>query len=313
MSNILNLDFLNNLALAAVRMATPLLLVALAELYSERVGLVNIGLDGLMTIGACGAFLGGYITGNPYIGLLIGALAGIAVNMIFAFSTITLCAVQTVQGMALNILAPALATYMYRGYFGVDTTLKSGKTISNLSIPILKDIPILGYALGRCSPVTYMAIAILLITVFFFKKTRIGLNYRSVGDFPQACDTMGINVIRYKYIGCVICGALSGLGGAFLVTCYISSYSNGVVGGRGFIALAAVIFGGWHPVGILLATLFFGFIDGLQLRMQLIYPGIPYQFFSMLPYFCTLVTLAFLGKRHLGPKSVGKEYIRGAK
>ena len=310
MENILTLEFFEILLASTVRMATPLLFVGLAELYSERVGLVNIGLDGLMTIGACIGFIGSYISGNPVIGILCGAFAGIALNMIFAFSTITLCAGQTINGMALNILAPALATYLYRKTFGVQATLTSAATIESLQIPVLSQIPVIGPVLFEATPLTYVAIACLLLTIFFFKRTRLGLNYRAIGEYPKACETLGINVIAQKYIGCVICGALSGIGGAFLITSYISSYSNGIVGGRGFIALAAVIFGGWKPMGILLAAMLFGFADALQLRLQLLLPNIPYQFLAMLPYICTLVTLSIWGKKNQGPKAAGKEYMR---
>lgn len=182
--------------------------------------------------------------------------------------------------------------------------------MGNISIPVLCDIPLIGPALFQCTPLTYFSVILLLFTIFFFKRTRIGLNYRAVGEYPKACETLGIHVIQQKYIGCAVCGALCGIGGGFLVTGYISSYSNGIVGGRGFIALAAVIFGGWQPVNILLAVLLFGFADALQLRLQLVFQEIPYQFLSMLPYICTLAALTFLRKRRLGPQSAGKPYIR---
>lgn len=304
------LSFITSLLASTFRMATPVFFAGLGELYSERVGLVNIGLDGLMTIGAAVGFVVGYTTGSPYIGLLGGMLAGILLNLIYAFCTVTLGAGQIILGMSLNILAPALATYIYRSYFGVKATLVSGPIIQPVHLPFLSDIPVIGPILFSMSPLTYLAIVCLFLTLFFFNRTRPGLNFIAVGEYPKACETLGINVMWQKYLGCIICGALCGLGGAFLVTCYISSYSNGIVGGRGFIALAAVIFGGWKPVGILLATLLFGFADALQLRLQLLLPTIPYQFFSMLPYLCTFAALALFRRKNQGPKAAGKAYVR---
>lgn len=313
MSNILSIIFIQNLIVSVVRMATPLLFVSLGELYSERAGLVNIGLDGLMTIGACVGFIAATLTNNPFIGILAGALAGIVMNMIFAFSTITLRAGQIINGMAINILAPALATFLYREYFGVSTGLTQGPQMKTAAIPLLSKIPIIGPALFNVTPLTYLAVLLLLATSIFFKRTHAGLNFKAVGENPLAAESLGINAIRVKYLACVICGALAGIGGAFLVTSYMNSYSNGIVGGRGFIALSAVIFGGWRPAGILGATLLFGFADALQLRLQLILPQVPNQFFTMLPYLSTLLVLAFAGTKHKGPKANGQPYFREAK
>ncbi len=310
MENILSINFLSDLLTASVRMATPLLFAGMGELFSEKAGLVNIGLEGLMTMGACVTFVTGYMFGNPYLGLVFGMLAAVLLNMIYAVSSVSLGANQTVNGMALNILAPAAATYIYRSYFGISASLIVGKMIPNASIPVLKDIPIIGRALFGSSPLMYIALAVLLASLIFFYKTRVGLNYTAVGEHPKACETLGINVVAYKYIACVICGALCGLGGGFLVTSYVSSYSNGVVAGRGFIALATVIFGSWKPHGVLLAALLFGFADVSQLRLQLLLPNVPYQFMSMLPYIITILALALRSKGSQGPKTAGQPYIR---
>lgn len=313
MSNILSLVFIENLLISTVRMATPLLFVSLGELYSERTGLVNIGLDGLMTIGACVGFISGTLANSPFVGVIAGAIAGMVINLIYAFCTITLRAGQIINGMALNILAPALATFLYREFFGVSTTLTQGTLMENLAIPILSKIPVIGPALFNSPPLTYFSIIALVATAIFFRRTHSGLNFMSVGESPRAAESLGINVVLRKYIACCICGALAGLGGAFLVTCYISSYTNGIVGGRGFIALSAVIFGGWRTSGILAATLLFGFADAVQLRLQLLLPNIPNQFLTMLPYLCTLVVLALAKNKHKGPKASGQPYFREGK
>lgn len=304
------MDFLQELLTATIRMMTPLLLVALGELYSERVGLVNIGLDGIMTFGASVGFMVGFATGNPYLGLLAGALAGVTINMIFAFCTITLSAEQIIYGMALNILAPAVSTFLYRMFFGIQASLIQGPSLQAIPIPLLSDIPIIGKALFDQTFVVYFMYFMVIATIVFFNKTKFGLNYKAVGEYPKAAESLGIKVFLLKYIGCVICGALSGLGGAFLTTGYINTYSEGIVAGRGFIALSAVIFGRWMPSGVVIATLLFGFSDALQLRLQILSPSTPYQLISMLPYVFTLAALAVFGIKKAGPKANGKPYFR---
>ena len=301
---------ISDLIIAAVRMATPLLIVALAELYSERAGMTNIGLDGIMAFGALTGFLVCYWTGNPYFAILCAAIAGVAVNMIYAFCTITLCANQIVYGMAINIFAPALASFIYRIVFGVSSTLAQATLMKTIAIPVLKDIPFLGKLLFDQTPMVYFAYLFVIVTAIYFNRTRSGLNYKSVGEYPKAAETMGINVIRQKYIACIICGFFAGMGGAYLTTCYVNTYSDGVVAGRGFIALAAVIFGRWSAQGILVACLLFGFFDALQLRLQIGSNLIPYQLFQMIPYVMTLVALTILGNKIAGPKSNCKPYFR---
>ncbi len=254
MASFFTMNFLTELLLSTVRMATPILLVALAETYSERAGMVNIGLDGIMAIGALVGFLTGYQTGSPWIGILAGAASGVAANMIYAFCTISLCAEQTVYGMAINIFAPALASFIYRLSFSDTSTLIQGVSMSNLQIPVLSRIPVLGTILFDQSPLVYAAYLLVPLTALFLNRTKAGLNFKAVGEFPKAAETLGINVVLQKYIACVICGAMAGIGGAYLTICYTSTYSEGIVAGRGFIALSAVIFGRWTPSGVLLSS-----------------------------------------------------------
>ena len=304
------MSFVVNLLLATVRMTIPVLFIALGELYSERAGMVNIGLEGLAAIGSLVGFLVCFITGSTWLGILCGALVAILVNMIYAFATINLCANQTVYGMAMNIFAPALASFIYRVFFGKGSDLSQIELMKGIGIPVLKDIPFLGDLLFNQTPMVYLAFGIVIFTVIFFGRTRKGLNYRAVGENPKAAETLGINVIRVKYLGCVICGALAGIGGAYLTTCYSNTFTEGNIAGRGFIALAAVIFGRWSGSGILLACLFFGFCDALQIRLQVMSIGIPYQFFQMIPYVATVLALMIIGGRKLGPKAAGKPYRR---
>ncbi len=310
MESLFTWNFASELILSTVRMATPLLLVALAELYSERAGLVNIGLDGIMAFGALAGFMVSYLTGNPFLGILAGALGGVLINMIYAYCTVTLCAQQIVYGMAINIFAPAVAAFIYRVYFGVSSTLAQASLMKTIAIPVLKDIPFLGKLLFDQTPMVYFAYAMVIVTAVFFNRTKAGLSYKAVGEYPKAAETLGINVVRQKYIACIICGLLAGIGGAYLTTCYVNTYSDGIVAGRGFIALSAVIFGHWTGSGVLLACLLFGFCDALQLKLQILSDNVPYQLFQMLPYVCTLIALTVMGAKKAGPKSSGKPYLR---
>lgn len=310
MDMVFNITFFQELLLSTVRMATPILIVALAELYSERAGQVNIGLDGIMAFGSLVGFLTCFITGSPYLGILAGAAGGILINMVYAFCTISLGAEQIVYGMAINIFAPALASFIYKIYFGINSTLAQATLMSTISVPFLSKIPVLGTVLFNHTPIVYLTYILVPLSYVFFNRTKAGLNYKAVGEFPKAAESLGINVIRQKYLACIICGALAGIGGAYLTTCYISTYSDGVVSGRGFIALSAVIFGRWMPGGVLLAALLFGFTDALQLRLQVMSSNTPYQLLAMLPYLCTLFVLAFLGIKKAGPLANGKPYFR---
>ena len=304
----MNGAFVSSIILATVRMAVPLLFIAMAELYSERAGMVNIGLEGLAAVGALGGFMLAFTTGNVWLGILCGALAGALVNMVYAFATITLCANHTVYGMAVNLLAPALASFIYRVYFGTGSSLMQITLMPGVGIPVLKDIPFVGPLLFDQTPMVYLVFALVIFTMIFFNKSKAGLNYKAVGEHPKAAATLGINVIGVKYLSCLICGALAGMGGAYLTTCYSTTYTEGIVSGRGFIALAAVIFGRWTGGGVLVACLFFGLCDALQIRLQVTNVGVPYQFFQMIPYIATVLVLTLVGSKKSGPKANGLPY-----
>ncbi len=305
----MDMTFVTNLLLASVRMATPLIFVSLAELYSQRAGLTNIGLEGLATIVSLVGFIVSLLTGSPLLGVLAGMLAGIIVNMIFAYATISLCAEQIVYGMAINIFAPALAAFIYRVYFGSGSDLVQVKLMSTLAATLgITPNNFFTKLLLDQTVMVYFAYALVAFTAIYFNRTKSGLNYKAVGEYPKAAATLGIDVIKTKYLASVICGALAGMGGAYITTCYTTTYVDGNIAGRGFIALAEVIFGRWSAGGVLLACLFFGFCDALQIRLQVASFGLPYQFFQMIPYVATVVVLALIGMKKAGPKSCGKPY-----
>ncbi len=290
--------------------AVPILLASLGEVFSERAGLVNIGLEGIMAVGAFTAFAVGKVTGNLWVGLLAGMAAGVLVNMIYAFCTVTLCSDQVVTSMAINILAPAVALFGYNLFVGSNPDNATGAQMSSIAIPGLSDIPIIGNGLFNQSLLAYLAFLLVPVVWFFFKRFRAGLSFRSVGENPQAAETLGINVVRVKYVACIVCGALAAAGGAFLTICYTPIYTDGIVAGRGFIALATVIFGRWSAVGVMLASLLFGFFDGLNVALQASFQSAPVMFFKMIPYIFTIVALMFFGSKHGGPKANGKPYFR---
>lgn len=290
--------------------AVPILLASLGEVFSERAGLVNIGLEGIMAVGAFTAFAVGKVTGNLWIGLLAGMAAGVVVNMIYAFCTVTLCSDQVVTSMAINILAPAVALFGYNLFVGSNPDNATGAQMPSIAIPGLSDIPIIGNGLFNQSLLAYLAFLLVPVVWFFFKRFRAGLSFRSVGENPQAAETLGINVVRVKYVACVVCGALAAAGGAFLTICYTPIYTDGIVAGRGFIALATVIFGRWSAVGVMPASLLFGFFDGLNVALQASFQSAPVMFFKMIPYIFTIVALMFFGSKHGGPKANGKPYFR---
>ena len=290
--------------------AVPILLASLGEVFSERAGLVNIGLEGIMAVGAFTAFAVGKVTGNLWVGLLAGMAAGVVVNMIYAFCTVTLCSDQVVTSMAINILAPAVALFGYTLFVGSNPDNATGAQMPSIAIPGLSDIPVIGNGLFNQSLLAYLAFLLVPVVWFFFKRFRAGLSFRSVGENPQAAETLGINVVRVKYVACIVCGALAAAGGAFLTICYTPIYTDGIVAGRGFIALATVIFGRWSAVGVMLASLLFGFFDGLNVALQASFQSAPVMFFKMIPYIFTIVALMFFGSKHGGPKANGKPYFR---
>ena len=290
--------------------AVPILLAALGELFSERGGLVNIGLEGIMAIGAFVGFAVGKITGNLWVGLLVAMLAGVLINMVYAFCTVTLCSDQTVTGMAINILAPAIALFGYNLFVGSDSSNATGTLMESYAIPVLSDIPFIGDALFNQTLLGYLAFLLVPAVAWFFRSFRAGLSFRSVGENPHAAETLGINVIRTKYAACALCGALAAAGGAFLTLCYTPIYTDGIVMGRGFIALATLIFGRWNAFGVLGASLLFGFFDGTSVALQAQFQAAPIMFFKMIPYVFTIVALVFLGSRNAGPKASGKPYLR---
>ncbi|MBI3763004.1 MAG: ABC transporter permease [Chloroflexi bacterium] len=300
----------NDLIYATLRLATPLLFAALGGLMCERAGVINIGLEGLMLGGALAGYLVALKTGNPWLGLLAAAVAGLLAAALFAVVVITFRANQIVAAVGLNILMLGLTGVALRAAIGLSQGQTPAPTIPIWKIPGLGDLPFVGPVLFAHLPLVYIVFVLVALVAFVFYRTTWGLAVRAVGEHPRAAETVGINVIRVRYLTVLWSGILAGVGGAMLSIGYLNTFQEGMTAGRGFIAFSAIIFGRWTPLGTMLASLLFGFADALQLRIQAFGVNIPYQFLVMLPYVVTLLALFGVG-RSKAPAASGVPYVPG--
>ncbi|BCP52700.1 ABC transporter permease [Kaistia sp. 32K] len=296
---------------ASMRLAIPIMLAALGGLFSERSGVLNIGLEGAMLIGAFVGFVAAFLSGSLALGVLAAVLAGIVFGLILGFYTITLGANQVVVGIAMNLLAVGVTAFFYRLIFGSGTQSPRIDAFPPLDLGALADIPLIGPLLFRQDLLAYVALGLVVVAWVVMAKTRLGLNIRAVGEHPEAAETLGLDVYRIRYLAVAISGALAGLGGAFLSLSATGIFIDNMTAGRGYIALAILILGRRHPVGVLLAALLFGAADALQLRAQLLPTGVPFQFMLMLPYVLTIIVLAGFVGRGGAPAALGVPFRRG--
>lgn len=301
---------------STVRAATPLILAALGGIFSERSGVVNIALEGIMLIGAFFAMLISYLGQQmglpPFVSALSGAIGamvfGFLISMIHAVVSIRYRADQVVSGVAINILALGLTGFLLQQIFNTSGNSPSVPNLPAAPIPLLSSIPVLGPIFFNQPPIVYAALIAVPVSAFVLFRTPLGLRIRAVGEHPKAADTVGINVFRLRYLGVAVSGVLAGLGGAYLSLGQLNIFTEGMTNGRGFIALAAVIFGKWNPWGALGACLLFGLADAVQISLQNAGVNIPSDFLLMLPYVLTLVALAgFIGRSN-PPAASGVPY-----
>lgn len=301
----------------AIIFTMPLLITALGALFSERSGVVNIGLEGLMVIGA---FAGALVISELqqggmnrmlalFIGIVVAFLAGMLFSVLHAFASINLNANQIISGTAINMIAGALTVFLARNMTGSGNIRIPNKFLSQ-DVPILEHIPILGNLIfTRTYITTWIILAILLISTFALYKTSFGLRLRACGENPQAAEAAGINVRKMRYIGVLISGAYAGLGGILIIVTYAGEFT-GTVSGLGFLALASLIFGQWRPLGILAATLFFGFASTVANVSQVI-PSLavfPPILLKIFPYVVTLIALVVFSKSSQAPKAAGEPF-----
>ena len=308
MRNIINLSLLASM----IRLSTPLILAALGGMYSERSGVINIALEGIMLSGAFTAAAVTVFTQNPWIGMLAAMIAGLLVAGIHAVASIQFKANQVVVGTAINIMfigVPALVSGALFESTGSTPQLPREQTLPDWNIPVIDRIPILSQLLSGHKPIVYIALLAVPVSYYVLFRTRFGLRLRAVGENPEAADTAGVSVARMRYAGVLLSGVLAGLGGAYLSIGQNSLFTRNMTAGRGFIALAALIFGKWHPVGAFLACLLFGLADAIAIRMQGVV-DIPVQFIQIIPYVLTLVVLAGFIGRATPPRAIGTPYVK---
>ncbi len=288
---------------------TPLLLATTGEVICERSGILNLGVEGVMAIGAFTAFVVTMATGHPWLGVLAAIAAGMAISLVHAVASISLQANQVVSGLALTMLGLGLSGMLGKPYVGRPLSVK----MTDISIPVLSDIPYLGKVLFSQSPFFYLAIALALVAWFFLERTRLGIQVRSTGENPKATETQGVNVFFIRYLSVIIGGGFSALAGAHLSISYSKSWIEGMTAGRGWIAIALTIFALWNPGRAIWASFLFGGIFVAQYLMQPL--GISPNFLAMLPYIATLVILlaiSFKDPRKLNaPAMLSAPYKRG--
>lgn len=300
-----SLTFFSDYLVASLRLAMPLGFAALGGLYSERSGVLNIALEGMLLTGAFASASATFFTNNVWLGVLAAFVAGGLVGLLHALLCLTLWVNQLVSGLAINLVAVGLTSFLARLVFGGAQRLPG---IEAISIPGLVNIPIFGPLLFNQDVLVYLLALSIFFTTYFLFHTNPGLTLRAVGEYPQAADTAGISVQLVRYLSVVMSGCLAGLGGAYLTLVQVKFFAEGMSAGKGFIAIAALIFGRWHPIGSALACLLFGATEALQLRIQALGVNIPYQFLVMLPYAIALFALVGLAGKSTPPAALGIPY-----
>ena len=304
------LNFLIFMLASTLRMGTPIALTALGGLTSERSGVVNIGLEGIMLASAFGAVLGSYLTGNPWIGVLTAILVGVLISAIHSVISITWGGNQSVSSMALVLLATGFSGVGLKAVFGQQGSSPQVPSLEHT--PILSSIPVVGGFLSDLSPFVYIAFLALILIHCMFKYTPLGLRIITVGENPKAAETAGLSVHKIRYFSVILSGVLGGLGGAFLSLGQMNLFQEGMVAGRGYLALGAVTMGRWSPIGAFASSMFFGLFSAIQLYVQTI-PGnpVPSEFIQMIPYLASLLVLAVSLKKNssaVGIAASGKPY-----
>lgn len=312
LEQIFNVGFITALLAATVRMAVPLMYAGLGETFLERAGILNIGMEGVMLSGAFFAFAGAYATNSLLIGLICGALGGVLVSAIHGFLCIYLKKDQSVSGIALNMFMLGVTSFLYK-VMSSGQSYQQVSTLSTMKIPLLSEIPVIGDAFFNQDILTYVIYILVIVVFIFYKKTSLGLAFTAVGENPRAADAAGISVYRYQWAAIAVNGILGGIGGASLVLVQLGKFTENMISGRGYIALATVILGRHTPFGMFGAALLFGGANALQIRLQALGVGIPSQALAMLPYIITLVALLGSAGKSSEPKHLAKPYMRGSR
>jgi simple sugar transport system permease protein len=294
---------------AMLRFATPLVLAAMGGMLSERSGVINIGLEGMMLMGAFFGIFVADLSSSWFVGALAGMAAGGVLALVHAIFSIAFRADQVVSGFAVNFLALGITGYVFIAHYGDQGTPGDVPRVPELTLPVIEDIGFLGDAIGSASLLTWAALLLVpLLAVFLFRSPN-GLRLRSVGEKPRAADSVGVPVTRTRYLAVIASGLLAGLGGVYLSVGLVGSFNENMTDGRGFIALAAVIFGGWRPAGALAAALLFGFSSAVAQRLPAFSESLA-VLFQALPYVLVLIVVAGLIGRSRPPAALGVPYVK---
>ncbi len=313
MDQIFEAAFISGLIGAMMRMATPIIFATLGEILAERSGVLNLGIEGIMLMGAMTGFLVSISTGSLWFGVFMAALIGMALGLLMAFLSVHLGLSQHVSGLGITLFAAGLAMFIYRLHFGSPTVPPTVKPFQQVTIPWLSQIPVLGPGLFKQYTLTYIAWLLVPAISILLYKTNVGLKIRTVGENPIVADTVGVNVALTRTLCLVAGGALMGVGGAFLTLAHQNMFLIDVIGGRGWVAIAMVIFGNWDPVKGTLGALIFGCLDGLQLRLQGLGFKLSFHMFLMIPYLLTIVALVSVSRKASVPAGLLKPYRREEK
>ena len=302
------MDTLIQLVVLTLAAGTPLVFAALGELIVEKSGVLNLGVEGMMLVGAIASFIVAANTHSAWLGVVAGALAGAALSLIFAMIALTLRANQVATGLALSLFGVGLSAFIGRDYLSVVIEGITAVHVSGLS-----DLPIVGRLLFGHSPLVYVSLVLFACVQFFLYRTRAGLVLRAVGESPQSAHAIGYRVIAIRYAAVLFGGACAGLGGAFLAVAYTPSWVEGMTAGRGWIALALVVFATWKPWRVLVGAYLFGSVTLAQFQAQASGVAVPSQMLAMLPYLATILVLAIISRnattiRLNAPASLGKPY-----
>ena len=306
------LDTVIAIALATVRAGTPLVFAALGELITEKSGVLNLGIEGMMLMGAVTGFIAMVLTGNPAIGVLVAMLAGAAMGLVFGFLTLTLMSNQVATGLALTIFGIGLSAFVGLSYIGTPIT-----GIQAIHIPGLSEVPVLGPLLFGHDPLVYLSLAMLAAVSWFLYRTRAGLVLRAVGESHEAAHAIGYRVLRIRYLAVIFGGAMSGVAGAYLSLVYTPQWAENMTAGRGWIALALVVFATWRPVRVLLGAYLFGAITIIGLHIQAAGFEVSSHLLATLPYVATILVLVLISRdatkiRLNAPAALGKAFHPGA-
>jgi ABC-type uncharacterized transport system permease subunit len=302
------MEYLVSILVATIAAGTPLVFAALGELVTEKSGVLNLGVEGMMLVGAIAAFAATVASGNPWVGVLAGMCAGAAMALIFAVLTLTLMANQVAAGLALSLFGVGLSAFVGKAYESVSLTPSAP-----LKIPLLADIPLIGPVLFSQQALVYVSWALFGAVTWFLYRSRPGLVLRSVGEAPKSAHAIGYSVISIRYLATLFGGAMAGVGGAFLSVFYTPLWVENMTSGRGWIALALVVFATWRPARVMIGAYLFGGVTVAQFFAQGEGAAIPSQFLSMLPYLATIVVLVLISRnlntiRLNAPVSLGKPF-----